>query len=161
MKCFSSLIVFVMMFMSLSVACADVALPPRPRNVQNDFITADIDDDRKLTLKFEFPAACDYEYQLIDRWEDNEKKIHYNEVKSGSGSCKAGDVVEEVVDLSNRIMGGKNYFLLNIQLSNVKEETRFGVKVRHGKSEIKKTIVISKTIWGKIYDLKIYNGTMA
>ena len=148
-----------MIFACLSTVYADVALPPRPRNVKSDFITADIDDYGKLTIKFEFPADCDYEYQLIDRWEDTKKEIHYYEVKSGSGSCKAGDIVEEVVDLKKLIMHSKTYFLLNIQLSNVKEKTNFGVKVRHGKNEIKKTIVFW-THWGKVVNLKIYNGTM-
>lgn len=160
MKYLSSLIVFVITFTCLSVAYADVALPPRPRNVQSDFITADIDDYGKLTIRFEFPADCDYEYQLIDRWENSNKEIQRKEIYSGKGSCKAGDVVEEVVDLNScsRILTGQNYYILKVQLSNVKEKTRFGVKVRRGKSDVTKTILIEGNVWGNLFGLSIYDG---
>lgn len=148
-----------MIFASLSVVYADAALPPRPRNVQSDFLTADIDDDGQLTLKFSFSAACDYEYQLIDRWEGSKEEIHRNEVKSGKGSYKVGDVVEEVVNLKNRIMPSrKNYFVLKVHLSNIKEKTRFGSKVRRGKIDVTKTIIIETSYWNKAYGFHIYNG---
>lgn len=157
-KHFSLLIAFVMVFACLSTAYADVALPPRPRNVQSDFVTADIDDGGKLTLKFAFPAACDYEYHLIDRWEDSKKEIHHDEVKSGKGSYKVGDVVETVVELNSRLRGGKNYFVLKVQMSNIKKKTIFGTKTMRDKKEIAKTIVISLGSWNRIYDLHVYKG---
>ena len=158
MKIFSALIFFAMLFTCLPAAYADVALPPRPRNVQSGFVTADIDDDKKLTLKFNFPYECDYEYQLLCVWKDNEGNLLYPKIHSGSGKCKQGDSIKEVVDLNERLSFKNNLFLLKIKMTNIKEETRFGTKIHRYKEEVTKTLLVSSSFWGKIYDLRIYDG---
>lgn len=154
MKYFSILIVFAMIFACLPVAQADVALPPRDRNVQSDFITADIDDRGKLSVKFDFPSTCDYEYQLIGK--KTGKEIH-----SGNGSVKKGDVVEEFVDLPfmRSLSDGRNFFVLKMKLSNIREKTPFGTKIRSGNVYVTKTILVEVSFrQNKIYGLYIDDG---
>lgn len=150
MKYFSSLIAFVMIFASLSVAYADVAFPPRPRP-ENQLVTIRPDDSGKLYLKFNFPDECLYKYQLVD-------KKTGGELHSGEGSYKAGDTVEDIADLDGRLSVGENYFLLNIQMYNVVEQTRFGTKIRQKPVHLTKTIVIERTALGKISDFFIYDS---
>lgn len=158
MKIFSSLVAFAVVFACLSVACADVALPPRPRNVQSDFVTADITDDGELSLKFKFPYECKYEYHLIDVWRNSDEEICRKEILSGKGKCKSGKTVEGLVNVENRLRFGRNFFLLQIQLSDIKEKTRFGTKTRRDKEDLTKTIVVWLGTWGRIYDLRVYDG---
>lgn len=158
MKYFSSLIAFVMIFACLSVAYADVALPPRPRNVQSDFITADVDDNRKLSIKFNFPSECIYKYQLINRWKKSDEEIKYLTVKTGEGTYKPGDTVEEVIDLEHWLMDWDEIFVLRVQMYNVVEQTRFGTKIRQKTVRSTKTILIRTGSWKRIYDLRIYDG---
>ena len=158
MKIFSSLVAFAMVFACLSVACADLPLPPRPRNVQSDFVTADITDEGELSLKFEFPYECKYEYHLIDVWKDSKQEIHREEILSGKGKCKSGEIVEDLVNVKERLRFRRNFFLLQIQLSDIKEKTRFGTKTRRDKEDVTKTIVVSLGSWGRIYDLRVYDG---
>lgn len=149
-KIFSSLIAFVMMFACLSTASADVVLAPRERNVKNDFVTADVDDNGKFTLKFEFPFECDYAYQLIDK--------AGNEVLGGNGSYKSGDIVEETKYMQSRLTRVKNFFLLKTQMSNIKVRTRFGTKIRDGSESVTKTILIVHSSWNNQYGLYVYDG---
>ena len=166
MKIFSSLVAFAVVFACLSVACADVALPPRPRNVQSDFVTADITDDGELSLKFKFPYECKYQYHFVEVWKDSDKEIHHTEIFSGAGKCKAGDIVEDGADLRRRLSGGEhnifggkhNFFVLTIETSDIKAKTRFGTKSRRDKEEITKTIIVSRGAWGQIYDFGVYDG---
>ena len=146
MKIFSSLVAFAMVFACLSVALADVALPPRPHN-QGGFIDADIDNDGKLSLEFEFPYDCSYKYRLVDGTGA--------EILSGKGSYNAGDTVEAGADLKLSI--GKNFFTLKIETSDVKAQTRFGKKVSRDKNVVTKTLVVTKNLYGKRYDLRIYD----
>ena len=156
-KIFSALIFFAILFTCLPAAYADVSLPPRPRNVQSGFITADTDGDKQLILKFDFPYECNYKYQFINVWEESEKILHRDKVHSGSGKCKQGDSVKEVVSLKGQTLGRRNQFLLKIQMTNIKEETRFGKKIRRDQKEVIKTLFVS-VHWGKIYDLRVYDG---
>lgn len=158
MKIFSALIFFAMLFTCLPAAYADVALPPRPRNVQSGFVTANTDDDKKLTLKFNFPYECDYEYQLLYVWKDSEKNLQYLKICSSSGKCKQGYSIKEVVDLNERLSDQNNLFLLKIKMTNLKEKTCFGTKIFRYKEEVTKTLIVSNSFWGKIYDLRIYDG---
>ena len=152
MKYFSALIAFVIIFASLSVAHADIAFPPRPPSkAESQFVTISTDDQNNLYLQFNFPAACNYKYRLLDKRTEKE-------MLSGEGSYKTSDSIKDVVDLSERLSRGKNYFLLNIRLSDIREETPFGVKARNSECAIKKIIVI-RTVFDKIYDFEIYDDT--
>ena len=151
MKNFSSLLAFVMMFACLSTAYADVALPPRERNVQSDFLTATVEDNGNLTLKFEFPYECNYAYQLID-------KNTGATIQAGNGSYKIGDTVEKFADLSGKLGRRKNFFLLKTQMSNIKVYTRFGPKIRDGSESVTKTLLIEYSAWVERYGLYVYDG---
>ena len=153
MKCFSSLIVFVMMFASLSIACADVALPPRPRPVvENQFVTIDKDVYKGIRLEFNFPAECDYEYQLID-------KATGDKISSDNGSYSDDYSKTYYLGLHKYLKGTcERKFLLKVQVSNVKEKTRFGVKIRKDKFNITKTIVVEADDEDGIINLNVYDG---
>ena len=154
MKYFSALIVFAILFASLSVAYADVAPYPRPRPhhevTQTQIVTTSIDNLGKLSMKFTFPAACDYEYQLVDRQTGVA-------LKSGKGAYQ-NNAVEDVADLSDRLGNEKNYFVLKIQMSNVQFKTRFGIKILSDKSIVTKTILVEKSSQNETYSLQIYDG---
>ena len=158
MKIFSALLAFVIMFAGLSVAYADVALPPRPRNVKSDFITVDVDNDKNLSIKFEFPYECKYEYRLVDVWEDSKQVIHRDEILSGKGKYKSGNIVEDTVNLKDNLLIGSNIFVLTIEMSDIKEQTRFGVKTRRGTEKVTKTILIQHGTWNRTYGLRVYDG---
>ncbi|MBR1806263.1 MAG: hypothetical protein IJ774_07760 [Selenomonadaceae bacterium] len=146
MKIFSSIIAFAMVFACLSIACADIAPPPRPHN-QGGFIDADIDNDGKLSLEFEFPYDCSYKYRLVDGTGA--------EIFSGKGTYNAGDTVQKSADLKLSI--GRNFFKLKIETSDIKAQTRFGTKARRDKNVVTKTLVVTKNLYGKRYDLRIYD----
>ena len=154
MKYFSTLIVFAILFASLSVAYADVAPYPRPRPhrevTQTQIVTTSIDNLGKLSMKFTFPAACDYEYQLVDRQTGVA-------LKSGKGAYQ-NNTVEDVADLSSRLGNEKNYFVLKIQMSNVQFKTRFGTKILSDKSVVTKIILVEKGSSDNVYDLRVYDG---
>lgn len=157
MKYFSSLIAFVMIFACFSVAYADVAPYPRPRPDSRprpliQRVTADVTADNKLSLEFRFSAACDYEYQLIHQATGNEIYSSTGEYDYDLGN------VDEVVNLDNFLTEGQNYLLLKIRCYNIKEQTRFGSKIKRDKLNITKTLVISKDSDGKITNVRVYNG---
>lgn len=151
MKHFSLLIAFVMVFASLSVAYADVAPYPRPRTtINSQFVTVSINKCGELTLEFNFDADCDYDYQLVEK--DTETTIHV-----GAGSYKAGDTLKNVVDLQDWLANDKEYFLLNIRLTNIVEQTRFGKKISNSVVTASKTIRVMKFRYGDSYDLRLYD----
>ena len=156
MKYFSSLIVFAMLLACSSIVYADAARPPYPRPrpdiTQNQLVQMNIDDRGKLYINFTFPAACDYNYQLVD------KKTGIA-LTSGAGSYKTGEILKDVVaDLKDRLDSEKNYFLLKIQMSNIQEQTRFGKKIRRDKVDVTKTVLVKRGSRDKVYDLRVYNG---
>lgn len=151
MKIFSSLIAFAMAFACLSVAFADVALPPRPRPAENQFVTASINADGKLSVKFEFPYDCSYSCRLVD-------KNAGEEIFSDKGNCDAGDTVEVGADLRERLSLGENFFLLTIEMSDIKTQTRFGEKIRQDKNTVIKTVVVEKYSFGKPFKVRVYDG---
>ena len=151
MKIFSSLVAFAMVFACLSVAFADVALPPRPRDVQSSFVTADITDDGKLSVEINFPYECGCKYRLVD-------KNTGDEIFSDEGTCDAGDIVTDSADLRERLSVGENFFLLTIEMFDIKAQTRFGTKTSRNKNVVTKTIVVTKNLYGKRYNLRIYDG---
>lgn len=151
MKHFSLLIAFVMVFACLSTAYADVALPPRPRTtIKSQFVTASINKYGELTLEFSFEADCDYDYQLIEK--DTETTIH-----AGAGSYKADDTLKDVVDLQDWLANDSGCFLLNIRLTNIVEQTRFGRKISNSVVTVSKTIRVMKFRFGDEYDLRLYD----
>lgn len=165
MKYFSTLIVFAIVFASLSVAYADVARPPRPPHPihrphptpppqhkvsQTQFVTVKVDNFGKLVLRFTFPADCNYKYQLFDK-ESGEK------IKSGKFSYRTGKTVERVVDLNERLTDGKNSFLLKIQMSSITEQTRFGKKIWRDKVKVAKELVIRKNNQDQKYNVRVHD----
>lgn len=145
MRFFASICAALMIFASLSVVYADVAPYPRPRPPRPEVsqkITASINSDNRLSLKFKFPAACDYKFQLTDTSTGN--KIH-----SGEGVYTSGSAIE-VLDLQDRLDVGENNFMLEIRGYNFKEQTRFGKKIKRGEIELVKLVVITQDSSGEL-----------
>lgn len=134
----------MMIFASLSVAYADVAIYPRSRPQPEipQPVTATVTSDKRLVLRFTFPAPCDYKYQLIDNRTGEE--IH-----SGKGSCENGNALE-ILNLNNRIKVGENHFRLKIHAHKFKEQTRFGTKIKRGEMDLIKNIVLTRGDTGRV-----------
>ena len=141
-----------MIFACLSTVYADAAPYPRPRpDRTTQLVTAKITNYNELSLKFIFPSACDYKYQVVD----NETGV---KLKSGRGSYNTGDAIEEFVYFDNLAEGTQKHLLLKIKLYNVKENTRFGVKIKGGESTITKTIVLERVSGDEDTIVKVLNG---
>lgn len=152
MKIFSTLVAFAMVFASFATVYADVALPPRPTPrliVDNKIVTVSMNSDAKLFVKFVFPYDCNYNFLMFNDGTGEAILI-------GEGTCNPGDTIENAVNLQNRLSTGENIFRLNLQLTGIKIQTRFGKKVR-GDEEIKKVLIVKK-ISDRSYSLSVSDG---
>ena len=152
MKIFSSLLAGVMMFACLSVAYADIAPYPRPRpNVDNQDVTATIDDSGNVSVKIRLPYECRYKYRLV--YFDTGAKIF-----SGKGKYKSGDTITKSANLRDKLSDDKNYFALTIEMSDIQTQTRFGTKTRSDTITWNKTLLVEKISDGKFYRVNVYGG---
>lgn len=152
MKIFSTLVAFAMVFASFATVYADVALPPRPTPrpiVDSKIVTVNMNSDAKLFVKFVFPYDCNYTFLVFDDRTGEEIII-------GEGACKPGDTIENTVDLRSRLSAGENIFRLNLLLTDIKIQTRFGKKIR-GDEEVNKVLTVQK-FSDRSYSLSVSDG---
>lgn len=150
MKIFSSLMAFVMIFAVFATVYADVAPYPRPRpRPESQIVTAQVNNNDELTIQISFPDTCDYKYKIFDASGEL--------VKSGKDFREAGDTADIVVYSDDKFVAGeKKFYVLKLTLFDIREETRFGEKIKRGEKNFTKTIVLEKNS-GKS-SVKVYEG---
>ena len=156
MKIFSSLLAFVMMFACLSVAYADVPVPPRPDINRDPFVRADINKRGKLTLEIEFFSDWNYKYWLVDK--NTGEKISSHDTKGLPRPPHGTSSFHDSVNLRDRLSDGENYFLLTIEIYDIETQTRFGIKKRRDNITWTKTIVVEKNSADNSYSVRVYDG---